>query len=123
MKTIIEGYAVDNFGSNNYSYGMEAIVFNHKEVTVKEVEKLPNIFLHPICKPNSLEIFALLGTQEQFAKFYKSAVSSYAAKAAFDKYGMPENEDRGTWNLIHSYVEDVEADFVPWYTYYPEPIH
>ena len=41
---------------------------------------------------------------------------------AFAKYGMPDNKDRETWALIRSHVEDEEHDFVPWYTYYPEPI-
>ena len=120
MKTIISGYIVDNFGSNNYSHGMEAIVFNPKDVSVREVEKLTNVFLHPTVEPNSLEIFALMGTAEQFNSFYRDAVSSYCAKKAFDKFGYPTTDEG--WTDLNRYAEDEEFDFVPWYIYYSEPV-
>lgn len=119
---IISGHTANNFGSNNYSYDMEAIVFNHKDITVREVEKLPNVFLHPTVEPNSLEIFALLGTKEQFDKFYASAVATHCSKKAIDKFGMPDYSDRDAWNELNSYRKDLESEFVPWYTYYAEPV-
>lgn len=117
MKTIeIQGHKCTNFGSNNYSHGMEAVVFNPKDLTAKEVAALPGVFLHPTCKPNSLEIFALLGTQEQFKKFYKSAVEQYASNKAIKEFGMPEHSDRDTWGKIHKLIEELEESFKPWYT-------
>ena len=116
MKTIqIGGYTAQNFGSNNYSHEMEAIIFNPKDITPEQVKSLPNVFLHPTCEPNSMEIFALLGTKEQFDSFYKSEKSSYCSKKAVDKFGLPKYDDRETWNKLHAYEKELESSFKAWY--------
>ena len=78
MKNItVAGIPAQNYGSNNYSQGMEVIIFNPKDISVEKVKELPNVFLHPACEPNELEIFALLGTVEQFERFYEDTISSF----------------------------------------------
>lgn len=116
MKTIsIQGIEATNFGSNNYSHGMEAIIFDARKTNVEEIKKLDNVFLHPTIKPNSMEIFAVLGTKEQFAKFYNSAKDSYCAKKAVDRFGLPKSDDRETWNKLHQYEEELNSNFKAWY--------
>lgn len=116
MKTIeINGYKAQNFGNNNYSYGMEAIIFNPKDITWQQVAELPNVFLHPTVAPNELEIFALLGTNEQFKDFYKSAIDSHISKQAVSKFGIPDYDDRDAWNKLHKYEGLLHSEFVTWY--------
>jgi hypothetical protein len=116
MKKIqIEDIEATDLGTNNYSSGMSAIVFDHKTTTVEQVTKLPNVFLHPLVKPDTLDIFAVYGTAEQFDVFYKHCVESYAAKEAFAKFGIPENEDAETWSKVHAFCEEIINNFVPWY--------
>jgi hypothetical protein len=115
MKTQLHGYNIHNFGKNNYSYNMEAIIFNPKDITPQEVSQLPNVFLHPEFEPNTLEIFALLGTKEQFTSFYEAVKRSCCTKAAISKFGMPRYEDRDTWSKINDYAEELESSFKAWY--------
>ena len=116
-KVIIHGVEAYNFGSNNYSFGMEAVVFNPANVTVKQIKEMDGVFLHPTCKPNRLEIFALLGTQEQFDKFYPSCVEAEMAKLAQSKLGVPNYEDSAAWQSFVAFTDDLVASFIPWYDY------
>ena len=114
MKKIeINGISADNYGSNNYSCGMEGIVFSTKDITVEQVKLLPNVFLHPTVEPNSYEIFALLGTKEQYEEFLKDAKESHCANKAFNELGHPRNDNE--WNKLKSRIKELEAEFKPWY--------
>lgn len=116
MKKIqIEGIEAIDLGTNNFSDGMNALLFNSETTTVEQVVKLPNVFLHPLVKPDTVDIFAVSGTKEQFEIFYKHCVESYAAKEAFAKFGIPENEDTETWSKVHAFCEEIINNFVPWY--------
>ena len=119
-KVIIHGVEAYNFGSNNYSFGMEAVVFNPANVTVKQIKEMDGVFLHPTCKPNRLEIFALLGTQEQFDEFYPSCVSSEMTKLYYNSLNhvLPEYEDREAWTKINEDIDALIESFVPWYVWY-----
>lgn len=114
-KEIIGDLLATNYGSNNYSCGMEAIVFNAMLTTIERVKGLPNVFLHPTVESNKLDIFALKGNQVQFKEFYESAKASHCAKKAFDKFGMPEMDDTETWNKLHDYIEELKKEFKAWY--------
>ena len=115
-KITINGHVADNFGSNNYSHGMEAIVFSPTTTTIEQVKALPNVFLHPTVTPNSYEIFALLGTQEQFDEFFKSAKEAYCSKEAVQRCGgIPEYDDQDAWTKIHNLEDKLWDGFKPWY--------
>ena len=112
-KIEINGHKATDFGTNNYSCGMRAIIFNPNEVTIEEVKELPGVFLHPTVRPNSLEIFALLGTDEQFIEFYNSAVESHCSKQAFRELGNPT--DKEGWKKLSNHVDELKSSFIPWY--------
>ena len=78
---------------------MEAIIFNPSDIKVEDVVKLPNVFLHPTHAANSLEIFAILGTEEQYRKFYADCKSCQCTKIAVKERGGMMNT-----NLIISIV-------------------
>lgn len=122
-KIEINGFEATSFGTNNYSCNMEAIVFNHEKYTVKQVQALPNVFLHPTCKPNSLEIFALLGKKEDMDVFYTQCIESEMTKEAVKEMGgFPPIADTDSWDKLNGIKEDKVYDFIPWYTYYPETV-
>ena len=115
-KLTINGHVADNLGSNNYSHGMEVIVFSPTTTTIEQVKELPNVFLHPRIKPDAEDIFALLGTQEQFDEFFRSAKQSYCSKEAIRRCGgIPEEDDDNTWDKIHQLEEKLWDSFKPWY--------
>ena len=110
------GYDIYNFGSNNYSYGMLPITFNMSEISIGQVAALENIFLNPTAEPDSLNIFALYGTQEQFDNLLKRQHQTWASKKACAEVGgIPANEDRETWNKLHELEDKYYAEFTPWY--------
>lgn len=112
----------DNYGINNYSNGMECIVFNHKNTTLQTIINLPNIFLNPILKPNSLEVFAFKGTQQQYNKLHGQLIESYCTKQAFDKIGRPDFKDVEAWDKINEYKEDLIKNFVSWVDLFSESL-
>jgi len=106
MYETIQGIKYKNFGTNTYSEGMEAIVFNAKDITHQEVAKLPNIYLHPTVEPDSMDIFAIKGSAENYEKFYEAAVTSHCTKLVH--------------NRLESYRFKLEdqpeyKEFTPWY--------
>lgn len=90
MNKEINGQIVYSLGVNNYSYGMELLVFNAKTITPLEIVKMSEMWLNPTAEPNSLEIFAIRGSFEQFIKLYTSQAE--------------------TWEYRY------KEKFVPWYT-------
>lgn len=112
--TTIQGITANNFGSNNYSCGMEAIIFNPQDTTVEQVRILPGVFLHPTCEPNSLGIFALLGTKEQFDEFYLRCVKSEITKRVIGG-NIPDMSDIEAWKLLNEKIDILVKEFVPWY--------
>ena len=72
IQEIINGLECWNNGSNNYSYGMEAIMFDAKKYTIDDIKSINGVFLLPSLEPDGYEIYALKGNEEQFSKFYKA---------------------------------------------------
>lgn len=115
-KILINEIPTDNYGANNYSCGMEAIIFNPKDIKIEDVVKLPNVFLHPTHAANSLEIFAVMGTEEQYKKFYEYCKSCECTNIAVkERGGMPKIDDRDGWDELGKRIEELEAEFKPWY--------
>lgn len=112
-KIIIQGIPAYNFGKNNYSCNMEAIIFNPKDISVQDVTMLEDIYLHPTCEPNSLEIFAIKGSNEDYLKFYKGCIESEMTKQAVKELGYPKNSDE--WVAISIRIDNLVLNFKPWY--------
>lgn len=87
-KILIAGIPANDFGVNNYSYGMSPITFSPKDIKVEDVHKLEGCFLHPTERPNSEEIFALLGTEEQYINFCAETKENYCVGKAALQYSI-----------------------------------
>lgn len=110
-KETINGVEYTNFGSNNYSRGMEAVTFDPKDITPEEVAKLPGFFLHPSLEPNSCEIFALKGTTPQYLEFFKAVVDHEAAKYAISIFGLNPQ----SWDEFSETEQEFKDNFRPWF--------
>jgi hypothetical protein len=115
-KTTIQNVPVYNMGSNNYSNDMQLLVFNPKDITVEEVMKLENVFLSPLAKPNSLEIFAVYGTEAQYAQHKIAQFQAHVSREAVAMVGgIPANDDREKWDKLHELEEYLLAEIKCWY--------
>lgn len=88
-KLTINGVDFCNFGSNNYSGGMELITcYPMPENMVQDVldGKYPGVFLNPSAKCGE-EFFGLYGTKEQYESVYAQQRESQIAKRTFDILG------------------------------------
>lgn len=111
QKSTINGIEYTNFGSNNYSRGMEAVTFDPKDITPEEVAKLPGFFLHPGLKPNSHEIYALKGTLPQYLEFFKAVVDSEATRYAVCIHSLNPQ----SWDEFHETEQRFKDRFRPWF--------
>ena len=93
MKKInIAGYEFNNFGSNNYSNGMELITSTDKPLEIIKKVKLQepnfeNIWFNPSAPSNDEEFFGVLGTKEQYSEFYKRQREAQIAELLLKKFG------------------------------------
>lgn len=105
----------NNFGSNNYSCGLEAVTFDPQEITWKEVLTLDGFFLHPNLKPNDCEIYALKGTAKQYKEFCIAVAEQEAMKFAEEETGLSvfghlTDEE---WKTLEKAQR--KFTFVPWF--------
>lgn len=114
-KLVINGYAFNNFGENNYSHGMELITSTDRvEEIVKKVRLqepgFENVWFNPSAPCNSFEFFGVLGTEEQYKKFYEEQKASQIAKKMIEVFGWnnwPDKEitDRYETKLLANYKD------------------
>lgn len=109
------GISYYNFGSNNYSCGMEAVIFNPDDITPAQVHFLDGFYLHPTEEPNSLEIFALKGTESEYADFTDTCKRHVAYKAMLDSFGWPDTWTEETSKAAHELKDKIIAEFKPWF--------
>ena len=100
-------------GTNNYSYDMERVIFRTQDIEI--VKSLPNVFIHPEVKPDESGIYTIVGTKENYSKFHKAVIDSWAAKKAINELGMPDYNDRNAWDKVNNRVDELKKQFVPWY--------
>lgn len=110
-KETVNGIEYTNFGSNNYSRGLEAVSFDPKDITPEEVSKLPGFFLHPSLEPNSCEIFALKGTFPQYLEFLKVVVDVKATEYAVSIFGLNPQ----SWDEFRETEQRFKDRFRPWF--------
>lgn len=87
METIIINGIKANLFNKTYN-GMDALTFHLNDIKPLDVLKLEGVFLHPTESPNSIEIFALKGTQEQYDEFCKTHKQAYCSLIASAKYDI-----------------------------------
>lgn len=92
-KMTINGVEFCNFGSNNYSGGMDLITcYPMPENMVEEVlqGKYPGVFLNPSA-PCREEFYGFFGTPEQYKEVCKEQRECQISKACIEKAGGFEN--------------------------------
>jgi hypothetical protein len=116
MNILIHDVKAYSFGVNNYSNGMNPVTFNPKDISWEKVAQMDGVFLNPFAQPNTLEIFALVGTQEQFDGWFEQALSSYGYKRAIANLGMPSNfRDEEAFEKIGNLAKQYSEEFTAWY--------
>jgi hypothetical protein len=118
-KININGYIFNNFGENNYSYGMELVSVGTN--SSKESENLtkrvlngefPGVHLNPSAPYFDDEFFAVFGTEEQYKKFYAKQKESQISKKMIDKFGW------GLWpspKVTNAYKEELLKNYKDWW--------
>ena len=115
-KITINGIEFNNFGSNNYSCEMELItVTNPPKGLVGRVlagaePGFENIWLNPSAPCNEFEFFGVLGTHEQYKKFYQSQKEAQIGKAMVNKFGF------GCWpDEAFTYEKELRKNYKDWW--------
>ena len=108
-----------NFGSNNYSCGLEAITLSAPKVDLIEAEvyaKANGLYLHPTLAANKCEVFLLKGTFAQYAKFAIQCRDQEASKKAMSELGISVgNLMNGSYNheALSELKDKYEDEFTP----------
>lgn len=114
-KFTINGIEFNNFGSNNYSGGMELItVTNPPKDLVKRVlvGEFYGVYLNPSSPCNDFEFFGVLGSKEQYEKFYHDQKDSQIAKAMINKFGWNNWPDE---KVTDAYEEELRKNYKDWW--------
>lgn len=113
METItINNTEFNNFGSNNYSCGMELVsLYPAPANIVKDVleGKYPGLYLNPSA-PCGSEFFGVYGTPEQYEEFYKRQRDSQISSQLLAKIGF--NFDHPNYREIEA---EVKANYKDWW--------
>ena len=113
-KMLINGIEFNNFGSNNYSDGMELVtVYPCYKGMIQDVldGKYPGIYLNPSA-PCSEEFFGVFGTEEQYRELYKHQVDCQISKKMIKKFGIfnwPDPE------ITREYEKKLREEYKDWW--------
>ena len=115
MKQItINGVVFNNFGSNNYSEGMELItLYPCYKGMVQDVldGKYPGVYLNPSA-PCGQEFYGVYGTEEQYKKLYKNQVEAQISKRMISKFGWSDWPDL---EITRAYEKKLYAEYKDWW--------
>lgn len=110
-KFSVNGVNFIDFGSNNYSCGMHLITTG-AAITTEQVlnGEFPGVYLNPSAPWDELDCFCVLGTEEQYAEFYKRQREAQISKRLFEQggLGLP----------VYAYRElrdQIESDYKDWW--------
>lgn len=113
-KTIINGVAFNNFGSNNYSDGMELItLYPCPDNMVQDVldGKYPGVYLNPSA-PCREEFYGVLGTEEQYKELYRNQADSQISKKMIAKFGWNNWPDP---EITRAFEKELRKDYKDWW--------
>lgn len=116
-KLNIAGYEFNNFGSNNYSNGMELITSTDRpsEIVEKVKRKEPgfeNIWLNPSAPCSDFEFFGVLGTEEQYLQFYKTQKNAIIGSRMVEMFGWDNWPPIG---VTEAYKTQLLANYKDWW--------
>jgi len=104
------------FEASEYTCGMVPVIFSPKNISVQGVADLApeGFYLNPNQSPDSLQIFAMRGTKEQFDQFYIICAEAEAVKKSCALYGL-DCQDEKKNKLRNDLMEYLFKSFKPWY--------
>lgn len=116
-KINIAGYEFNNFGSNNYSNGMELITSTDRPSEIIEKVKFQesgfeNIWLNPSAPCTEFEFFGLLGTEEQYKEVYRNQKDAQISKKMIDKFGW---NDWPSCEITEAYENELLVNYKDWW--------
>ena len=110
-KICINGVFFHDFGSNNYSNGMHLITTGAARTTEQVLNgEFPGVHLNPSASWTDEECFCVLGTDEQYAEFYKNQREVQISKELMRRGGLGLS--------IHAYRElkqQIEEEYTDWW--------
>lgn len=112
-KIVINGIEFANFGSNNYSNGMELIACSDppKDLVKRILDgEFYGVYLNPSAECSDFEFFGVFGTEEQYKKFYERQKGAQIATRLVDKFGFD--------NWPDNYKEErakIEREYKDWW--------
>lgn len=124
METIkIQDFEFCNFGSNNYSHGMEAIYAHRDQLPIPVsclIERIIRgefygIWLNPSAPCSSKEFYGFFGTEEQYRKLYKDQRESQIAKIAIRKLGGINSMLNASVEEHRKADEEAEKEYIDWW--------
>lgn len=116
-KINIAGYEFNNFGSNNYSNGMELITSTDRPLEIIEKVKLQepgfeNIWFNPSAPCSKFEFFGFLGSEEQYKETYQEQVDAQIGKAMCDKFGWNNWPEK---SITDAYEKELRENYKDWW--------
>lgn len=118
MNTLtINGVVFNDFGQNNYSYGMKLIsVYPAPENIVEDVlaGKYPGVFLNPSA-PCNTEFFGVYGTDEQYKDFYQRQREAQISKRTMEILGGFEESRTASLERFKAAQEQAVRDYRDWW--------
>ena len=120
-KFTINGIEFNNFGSNNYSNGMELVTVTNPpkgligRVLVRVEPGFENIWLNPSAPCNDFEFFGVLGTEEQYSEFYKKQREAQIAKLLIKKFGSWAEIAELDNEEFKEAKEEIESAYKDWW--------
>lgn len=118
------GLEMTNFGTNNYSGGMELIYCYRKEGDVMSIVKkvldgeMYGVWLNPSAKCTPFEFYGLFGTQEQYKEMYTSLVDSCIATEVVSRFGSIDNYIKTSHKdckVINEVEQQVRSSYTDWW--------
>lgn len=113
-KMIINGVEFCNFGSINYSDGMELVTaYPCYDGMVQDVldGKYPGVYLNPSA-PCGEEFFGVFGTERQYRELYKHQVDCQISKKMIDEFGWKDWPDV---EITRAYEKKLQEEYKDWW--------
>lgn len=113
-KMFINGIEFYNYGSNNYSDGMELVTaYPCHEGMIQEVldGKYPGVYLNPSA-PCHEEFFGVFGTERQYRELYKHQVDCQISKKMINEFGY---EDWPDPEITRAFEKKLREEYKDWW--------
>lgn len=116
-KFVLNGVEFTNFGSNNYSNGMELITcYPMPENMVQRVlnGEFHGVYLNPSA-PCGAEFYGVFGTRDQYKELYERQKGAQIYKAIIDMLGGFDKLNKVSESEYQSAKEKAQREYKDWW--------